>query len=85
MQYAVASWYDDAGTTASGWHALYGAANRYLSFGTKVLFAYHGREVEAVIDDRGPYVGGRTWDLNQRVAEVLGFGGVDTVGYRIGG
>src|SRR5215469_8491074 len=72
---AEARWYSDRGQTASGWHAYYGVANRYLAFGTRVLFAYHGRRVRAVVDDRGPYVTGRTWDLNQNVAGALGFSG----------
>jgi hypothetical protein len=81
LSYATASWYDDGGTTASGWHAFYGVANKSVAFGTHVLFVYGGRRVEAVVDDRGPYVGGRTWDLNQNTASALGFGGVGTVGY----
>jgi rare lipoprotein A (peptidoglycan hydrolase) len=84
MSYAVASWYDDSvGQTASGYHAGYGVANKYMAFGTRVLFAYHGRTVVAIVDDRGPYVGGRDWDLNQNTAGALGFDGVDTVGYHI--
>jgi hypothetical protein len=78
-QPAVASWYDDAGSTACGYHAYYGVANRSLPCGTQVTFLYHGRKVNAVVDDRGPYVGGRNWDLNQNTAAALGFGGVDTV------
>jgi rare lipoprotein A (peptidoglycan hydrolase) len=35
--------------------------------------------VTATVDDRGPYVGGRDWDLNQNTAAALGFGGVGTV------
>lgn len=85
MSYAVASWYDDTGTTASGWHAQYGVANLSLAFGTKVLFEYHGQRVEAIVDDRGPYVYGRTWDLSQNTAGALGFSGVDTVAYHVGG
>ena len=85
MQSGLASWYSDAGQTASGFHAFYGVANRYLRFGTRVLFAYHGRSVLATVDDRGPYVSPRVWDLNERVAGVLGFSGVDVVSYRIGG
>ena len=76
---AVASWYDDAGATASGYHAYYGVANVSLPFGTKVTFRYGGRTVTATVDDRGPYVGGRTWDLNQNTASALGFDGVGTV------
>jgi rare lipoprotein A (peptidoglycan hydrolase) len=84
MEYAVASWYYDAGRTASGWHAYYGVANLFLAFGTRVLVAFHGRSVEAVVDDRGPYVYGRTFDLNENVAQALGFSGVQEVAYRIG-
>jgi rare lipoprotein A len=74
-----ASWYDDGGTTACGFHASFGVANRDLPCGTKVAFHYGGHTVTAVVDDRGPFVGGRDWDLNQNTAAALGFGGVDTV------
>jgi rare lipoprotein A (peptidoglycan hydrolase) len=83
LTYATASWYQDAGQTASGFHAGYGVANKTLPFGTRVLFAYHGRTVTATVDDRGPYIAGREWDLNQTTAAALGFSGVDTVGYRV--
>jgi rare lipoprotein A len=76
---ALASWYDDAGTTACGFHAGLGVANRTLPCGTKVMLSSGGRTVTAVVDDRGPYAGGRTWDLNQNTASALGFGGVGTV------
>ena len=76
---AVASWYQDGGSTACGYHAYYGVANVSLPCGTKVKFAYHGHTVTATVDDRGPYVGGRTWDLNQNTAGALGFGGVGDV------
>jgi len=83
--YALASWYDDTGETASGYHAYYGVANQTVPFGTQVLFVYHGRQVTATVDDRGPYIGSRMWDLNQNTAEALGFTevGVDMVGYQI--
>jgi Lytic transglycolase len=74
-----ASWYDDGGSTACGFHAYYGVANLSLPCGAKVSFAYGGRAVTAVVDDRGPYVGGRTWDLNQNTAGALGVGGVQTI------
>ncbi|HEY2769007.1 MAG TPA: septal ring lytic transglycosylase RlpA family protein [Solirubrobacteraceae bacterium] len=76
---SVASWYDDGGSTACGFHAGMGVANKSLPCGTKVTFRYGGRTVTATVDDRGPYVGGRTWDLNQTTAGALGFGGVGTV------
>lgn len=76
---SVASWYDDSGTTACGFHAGLGVANRSLPCGTKVRFRHAGRTVTATVDDRGPYVGGREWDLNQSTAGALGFAGVGTV------
>jgi peptidoglycan lytic transglycosylase len=75
----VASWYNDGGNTACGFHAGDGVANRTLPCGTKVVFRYSGRTVTATVDDRGPYVGGRDWDLNQNTAAALGFGGVGQV------
>jgi hypothetical protein len=78
-QQSVASWYNDAGGTACGFHAGMGVANKTLPCGTKVTFVYGGRRVTATVDDRGPFVAGRTWDLNQTTAAALGFGGVATV------
>jgi hypothetical protein len=75
----VASWYSDGGSTACGFHARFGVANRTLPCGTKVTIAYHGRSVVATVDDRGPYVAGRTYDLNQNTAGALGMYGVATV------
>lgn len=76
---AGASWYNDAGNTACGFHAHYGVANRTLPCGTTVSLRYNGRSVTATVDDRGPYVSGRDWDLNENTAAALGFGGVGTV------
>jgi hypothetical protein len=76
---ALASWYDDGGSTACGFHAYHGVANKELPCGTKVAFRYGGRTVVAVVDDRGPYAGGREWDLNQNTAAALGFSGVGAV------
>jgi hypothetical protein len=75
----VASWYYDAGNTACGFHATYGVANRTLPCGTKVTLSYGGRTVVATVDDRGPYVYGRTFDLNQNTARYLGMWGVGQV------
>jgi rare lipoprotein A len=76
---SVASWYQDGGSTACGFHAGLGVANKSLPCGTKVRFRHAGHTVTATVDDRGPYVGGRTWDLNQNTAAALGFAGVGTV------
>ena len=76
---SVASWYDDGGTTACGFHATYGVANRTLPCGTHVTLSYSGRTVTAIVDDRGPFVFGRQYDLNQNTAAALGMHGVATV------
>jgi hypothetical protein len=76
---AIASWYYDAGMTACGFHGRYGVANRSLPCGTKVTFRSGARQVTAVVDDRGPFVAGRTWDLGQSTAGALGFVGVGSI------
>jgi rare lipoprotein A len=79
LRQSLASWYQDGGSTACGFHAYYGVANLSLPCGAHVTFSNGGRTVTATVDDRGPYVGGREWDLNQNTAAALGFGGVGTV------
>jgi rare lipoprotein A (peptidoglycan hydrolase) len=86
MSTAVASWYQDGGQTASGFHATFGFASLILGFGTRVKFCYPAGSSRCVVgmdDDHGPYVGGRTFDLNQTLAGALGFGGVDVVSWRV--
>jgi rare lipoprotein A len=75
----VVSWYDDAGQTGCGFHAVDGVASRTLPCGTQLSFRNGGRTVTATVDDRGPYVGGRSFDLNQNTAAALGFAGVGVV------
>jgi rare lipoprotein A len=75
----VASWYDDGGNTGCGFHAGLGVANKTLPCGTKVTFQYGGRTVTATVDDRGPYIYGRSFDLNQNTAAALHFDGVGTI------
>lgn len=60
-------------------------AHRSLKFGTRIEFSYQGRTVTAVVQDRGPYTGGRVFDLGPGTAKALGFSGVGTVKYRIVG
>jgi len=76
---SVASWYYDGGATACGFHATYGVANRTLPCGTRVTIKHGSHSVTAVVDDRGPFVWGRSWDLNQNTAAALAFAGVGTV------
>lgn len=64
---------------------LQGVAHRSLAFGTLITIRYNGGEVTVPVVDRGPYVGGRTFDLCAGTAAALGFSGVQTIEYRIGG
>jgi rare lipoprotein A len=50
-----------------------GVANKSLPCGTKVTFRYRGRSVAARVVDRGPYAGGRDWDLTAALKRKLGF------------
>jgi rare lipoprotein A len=56
-----------------------GVANKTLPCGTRVRLRYHGRNVTAPVIDRGPYVGGRTYDLTAATKRRLGFGSTGTV------
>jgi rare lipoprotein A (peptidoglycan hydrolase) len=98
-QTARASWYcthDNGSRTASGWplresgpqslifaHRSMKMCDRRGRGGTRVQFSYRGRTVTAVCSDRGPYIGGRTFDLGPGVAKALRFSGVGTVKWRI--
>jgi rare lipoprotein A len=50
------------------------AAHRTLAFGTvlKVTNLSNGKSVKVVINDRGPYVGGRIIDLSRAAAHAIG-------------
>ena len=86
---ARASWYGPGfygRRTASGavyTQTMLNVAHKSLPFGTRIEFEYNGRRVVAVVNDRGPFVAGRTFDLGAGTAKALGFGGVHTVRYRI--
>jgi len=56
-----------------------GVAHKSLPCGTKVTFRNGNRTVTAEVIDRGPYVGGRTWDLTAATKRKLGFGSTGTV------
>ena len=79
----LASWYGLYGGALAcggtlGYETL-GVANRTLPCGTRVTLRYHGRKVTVPVIDRGPYVGGREWDLTGATARRLGFDGVGVV------
>lgn len=79
-EWGVASWYGEGfhgRPTASGdiydQHKMT-SAHRVLPLGSvvRVTNAENGRDVEVVINDRGPFVGGRIIDLSYAAAERLG-------------
>jgi rare lipoprotein A (peptidoglycan hydrolase) len=82
---AAASWYGPGfygrhlacGGTMSP--SRIGVANKTLPCGTKVSLRYHGRTVTAPVIDRGPYVGGRVYDLTAATKNRLRFAGTGTV------
>lgn len=90
---ALASWYGPGfhgQLTASGevYNAYgYSAAHKTLPLGTELTVSYAGRTVDVVVNDRGPYSGGRDLDLSQGAAEYLGLtgAGVDYVDYEVAG
>jgi rare lipoprotein A (peptidoglycan hydrolase) len=77
---AVASWYGPGfygqhlacgGTLSAG---MLGVAHKSLPCGTKVTLHYRGRTVRVPVIDRGPYVGGREFDLTAATKQRLRFG-----------
>ena len=89
----LASWYGpgfEGRPTASGEvfdpHG-FTAAHPTLPLGTELVVSYGGRAVKVVVNDRGPYSGGRELDLSQGAAEYLGltYAGVDYVDYSVAG
>jgi hypothetical protein len=57
-------------------------ANKSMLFGTKVAFRYKGRTRIGFCADRGPYCGGRVFDLGYPLARALRFDGVGRVQWR---
>jgi rare lipoprotein A len=75
--HGVASYYYQGRVVASG--ARFNpdgltAAHRTLPFGTRlrVTHAGNGRSVDVVVNDRGPFIGGRVIDLSRGAARVIG-------------
>ncbi len=71
MRPAVASWFDDAESTACGTHFTFGFAHKTLPCGAKVRFCYR-RCVVGIREDAGPFVAGRDFDLNPTLRSALG-------------
>jgi rare lipoprotein A len=73
----MASWYQSGHRTASG--SRYNpdglsAAHRTLPFGTRLRVTNRrtGKSVQVVVNDRGPFVGGRVIDVSRGAARQLG-------------
>ena len=58
-------------------------AHNTLPFGTLIEFEYNGKRAVASVEDRGPHVAGRMFDLGPGVVRALGFSGVHEVRYRV--
>jgi peptidoglycan lytic transglycosylase len=80
IQCGTASWYDEGAGKQSADGGVVNpsalaAAHPSLPFGTRVLVENmrNGRETTVVINDRGPFTGGRVIDLTRAAAEQLAF------------
>ena len=81
-----ASWYAEGRRTANGERFNPNgmtAAHKTLKFGTRLLLTYKGRSVIVRINDRGPFIKGRTLDLSRGAARKLGCSGVCKVTMKI--
>lgn len=81
----VASYYTIDGTGACGVGSVqsgYRFASLILPCGARVQMCNRARCVSAVMSDHGPYVGGRTFDLNANLRSALGCGGLCYVTWR---
>ncbi len=80
-RFALASWYGPGlygGRTACGGTltpGTMGVAHKSLPCGSKVTFKRGTRTVRVRVIDRGPYVGGREYDLTAATAQKLRFSG----------
>lgn len=59
------------------------AAHKSLKFGTKVKVTHKGRSVIVRINDRGPFIKGRTLDLSRAAARKIGCKGVCKVTMKV--
>jgi peptidoglycan hydrolase-like protein with peptidoglycan-binding domain len=79
MSSSGASWYGPGffgNQTACGQtlrRATEGVAHKTLPCGSKVLIGFRGRFVITKVIDRGPFIGGREWDLTAAIAGSLRF------------
>lgn len=58
---------------------MLGVANKSLPCGAKVTLRHAGRTITVRVVDRGPYAGGREYDLTEATRNKLRFGSTGTV------
>jgi len=73
-----ASWYQKGKKTADGKKfnpTKYSVAHRTLPFGTmlRLTNVSNGNTIEAIVNDRGPFVKGKELDVSRGAAQALGF------------
>jgi rare lipoprotein A (peptidoglycan hydrolase) len=86
MRSALASWYDLHGGGACGVDDVqngYRFASLILGCGTRIRICRGRRCVTARMADHGPYVSGRTFDLNVNLRDALACSGLCSVRWRI--
>jgi rare lipoprotein A len=76
--YGVSSWYHNNNKTAQGKRFdpdKYSVAHRTLPFGTmlRLTNVKNGNTIEAVVNDRGPFVRNKELDVSSSAAKALGF------------
>ncbi len=76
-KYVKASWYGtESGSITANGEPFNGrsltAAHRSLPFNTKLRVTYQGKSVVVRVNDRGPYIKGRTLDLSRASAVRIG-------------
>lgn len=59
------------------------AAHKTLPFGTIVKVSYNGKSIKVRINDRGPFIKGRTIDLSKAAAQKIGCDGVCQVDMKV--
>lgn len=85
MSTALASYYTENGVGACGYGSVqsgYRFASLILRCGTRIRICHSGC-VTATMSDHGPYVAGRTFDLNVALKNAIGCGDLCTVTYRV--
>lgn len=58
-------------------------AHRTLPFGTRLRVTHRGRSAVCRVNDRGPFVRGRSLDLSRGTARAIGVAGVAVVGVEV--